>query len=79
MFVRALIIAAAVLGLWALFARDTQATRPSQPYTVRGGDTIWSIAGKRYGGDLREAVWKIQERNGVRGAVIRPGQVLLLP
>ena len=46
---------------------------------VKPGDTLWSIAAERYGGDPRGGVWKIQKRNGLRNGVIRSGQLLVLP
>ncbi|MBA3384274.1 MAG: LysM peptidoglycan-binding domain-containing protein, partial [Actinobacteria bacterium] len=48
-------------------------------YTVKAGDTLWSIASSRYGGDPRGGVWKIEQRNGVTGGTIRAGQLLVLP
>ena len=44
-----------------------------QPY-----DTLWSIASEGYS-DPREGVWEIKRRNGLAGATIVPGQVLVLP
>ena len=48
-------------------------------YVVRQGDTLWSIAASSYGGDPREGVWKLRERNHLDGTTIAPGQVLRLP
>ena len=48
-------------------------------YVITAGDTLWAIAVDRYGGDLREAVWRIQERNDLHGEPLQPGQVLVLP
>jgi nucleoid-associated protein YgaU len=48
-------------------------------YVVKQGDTLWSIAGDRYGGDLRGGVWRVQERNGLTSAALTPGTVLFLP
>ena len=79
MFVRiAIVLAVAVLG-WAALARGSDASAPERTYIVRPADTLWSIAAGRYGGDPREAVWKIEHRNGLPGATIRPGQRLVLP
>ncbi len=79
MFARMLVLVILAVGLWALFARDTQATGPVERYTVRGGDTLWSIAATHGAGDIREAIWEIRERNHLAGATITPGQTLLLP
>lgn len=79
MFGRLLLVSVTALVLWALFARDSGAGGPEQPYRVRAGDTLWSIAVARYAGDPREGVWELRERNGLRGTTIQPGQTLVLP
>ena len=48
-------------------------------YVVEPGDTLWSIAAERYGGDPREGVWRLRERNGLAGSALTPGTVLYLP
>ena len=53
--------------------------RARTPYRVQAGDTLWSIAARSYGGDPREGVWKLRERNHLAGTTIAPGQVLRLP
>jgi nucleoid-associated protein YgaU len=45
-----------------------------QPY-----DTLWTIATAHYGGDVRGAVWQIEQANNLEGTAIRPGQTLVLP
>ena len=42
-------------------------------------DTLWSIASRSYAGDVREGVWKLQQRNHLASATIRPGERLILP
>ena len=79
MFGRIAIVVLAAVFLWAVLARDTGAGPNHRYHTVRQGETLWSIAEERYGGDPREGVWKLQTRNGVDGATIVPGQRLLLP
>lgn len=79
MFARMLVLVVVAVGLWALFAHDTQATGPVERYTVRSGDTLWSIAEAHGAGDVRRAVWELRERNHLTGVTIRPGQVLLVP
>ena len=79
MFARILIVTLLVVGLWALFARDSSATGPEQAYRVQPGDTLWSIAAVRYAGDPREGVWKLERRNHLSGTNIVPGQVLHIP
>ena len=79
MFVRLLIVFALAVSGWALFARDSGAGGPEHAYRVQAGDTLWSIAASSYGGDPREGVWKLRERNHLAGTTIAPGQVLRLP
>jgi nucleoid-associated protein YgaU len=51
-----------------------------QSVVVQPGDTLWSIASEAAGtGDVRAVVDRIQELNGLRDAVLVPGQVLELP
>jgi hypothetical protein len=48
-------------------------------HRVRAGETLWTIAEANYAGDTRKAIWRIEERNGLAGADITAGMVLLLP
>ena len=64
---------------WSVFARVSVGAAPERAYVVRAGDTLWEIAASEYDGDPRRGVWLIRERNGLDGAVVRPGQRLLLP
>ena len=64
--------------LWATFARSSDASGPERRYVVQPYDTLWSIASAGYS-DPREGVWEIRQRNGLEGATIVPGQVLVLP
>ena len=78
MFGRILIVVAIGVVLWASFARSSDASGPEQRYVVQPHDTLWSIASSGYA-DPREGVWEIQQRNGLEGTVLVPGQVLVLP
>jgi len=78
MFGRLIILVALSVFLWAAFARSSDASGPERRYVVQPYDTLWSIASAGYS-DPREGVWEIKQRNGLRGATIVPGQVLLLP
>jgi nucleoid-associated protein YgaU len=79
MFARFAIVILVAVFLWAVFARDSGAGGPERFYTVRQGDTIWSIVDAHYGGDPREGVWKLQRRNELDGTTIVPGQRLVIP
>ena len=72
-------LAALVLIAWAFLARASQGAGPTVRYTVKPGDTLWSIATSRYAGDPRDAIYRIDRRNHLGGSVIVPGQTLLLP
>ena len=79
MFARLLLVSLVAVSMWALLARDSGAGGPERSYRVEPGDTLWSIAASSYGGDPREGVWKLRERNHLAGTSIDPGQQLRLP
>jgi nucleoid-associated protein YgaU len=82
MFVRIssyLVILALLLALALSLARPSQGAGAESQYVVQAGDTLWSIAATRYSGDPREAVWRIEQRNGLAGRPLQPGTVLVLP
>jgi nucleoid-associated protein YgaU len=60
-------------------ARSSSGAAPETRYIVQPGDTLWTLAAERYGGDLRKGVWRIEERNGLTSPAIRPGEVIVLP
>ena len=80
MFVRLLLIAvvATFLG-WTVLTRASDGAGRPHVYVVKRGDSLWSIAAARYGGDPRAGVWRLQESNGLVGTTIAPGQRLLVP
>ena len=75
----------AVASIVLVLAGTLRAPEPSpaageeRRYVVRPGDTLWEIAVERYEGDPREAIWRIQTRNGLESAALVPGTVLALP
>jgi hypothetical protein len=79
MFVRVLVVLVAVLVAWTVFARPSEGAGREQVYLVGPTDTLWSIASSHYAGDPREAIWRLQQRNGLEGTLLRPGQRLVLP
>ena len=78
MFGRLFIVVALSVFLWATLVRSSDASGPERRYVVQRYDTLWSIAASGYA-DPREGVWEIRRRNGLAGAIIVPGQVLVLP
>jgi nucleoid-associated protein YgaU len=79
MFVKiALIVGTAVL-LWSVIARPSEAHGDRVVYRVQAYDTLWTIASSHYGGDVRDAVYRIQRANHLHGATVHPGERLLLP
>ena len=79
MFGKILLMALLLTVLVAAVARTSSGHAPERVYVVRPADTLWSIASERYGGDPREGVWKIEQRNRLNGSLLRPGERLVLP
>jgi LysM repeat protein len=75
-----LLILLVLAGLAVGFvAHTSQGAGPERTYVVKPADTLWSIAARSYAGDIREGVWKLQRRNHLQSATLRPGQHLILP
>jgi LysM repeat protein len=79
MFVKLIGTTLAALVIWAVAAHSSNSAGKPQHYTVKPYDTLWSIATAHYGGDPRDAIYRLEERNHLAGAVVRPGQRLVLP
>ena len=79
MFGRVVIVILVAVLVWAVLARDTGAGPTPQHHTVVAGETLWSIAAARYGGDPRAGVWKLQRAHDLADPTITPGQRLHVP
>jgi nucleoid-associated protein YgaU len=80
MFVRFILVAFLVTVLaWSVLARGSEGAGAGRPYRVEPGDTLWSIAVRHYGGDPREAIWRLERENGLTGSTLVPGQVVRVP
>ena len=79
MFGKLLIVLAVAALAVGLAARSSHGAGPERSYVVRPPDTLWAIAARSYAGDVREGVWKLEQRNHLRSATLTPGQVLVLP
>jgi nucleoid-associated protein YgaU len=79
MFAKLLVVIVLAALAVGLVARTSQGAGPEQRYVVKPSDTLWSIAARTYGGDVREGVWKLEQRNHLGSATISPGQTLILP
>jgi LysM repeat protein len=79
MFARIIIIVGIAVLVWSASARSSQAHGAKQVVTVRPYDSLWSIAQRHYGGDVRDAIWRIERANHLASADVRAGQKLVLP
>jgi nucleoid-associated protein YgaU len=79
MFVRILLIVGMAVLVWSALARSSDAHGAKQVVTVHPYETLWSIAQQHYGGDVRDAIWRIEKANHLPGADVRVGQSLVLP
>jgi LysM repeat protein len=79
MFAKLLILLAGAALVVGMAARTSHGAGPERTYVVKPTDTLWSIAQRSYAGDVREGVWRLEQRNHLRGAVVIPGQRLILP
>lgn len=79
MFGRLLILLAIGAVVWAVTARTSSGAGHEQAYVVKPADTLWSIAVARYAGDPRDAIYRIERRNGLANATLVPGERLVLP
>ena len=79
MFGKLLIVLALGTLAVGIAAHASNGAGTERSYVVKPTDTLWSIAARSYGGDTREGVWRLQQRNHLHSALLRPGQKLVLP
>jgi nucleoid-associated protein YgaU len=79
MFVKIILLVGVAVLVWSASARSSQAHGPKQVVTVQRYETLWTIASAHYGGDIRGAVWRIEQANHLASADIQPGEKLVLP
>jgi LysM repeat protein len=78
----ALTLVGALLGLGgsAVKAMSDRPAKPPWSHVVAPGDTLWGLAREAAPGkDPRETVDRLIQANHLRGALISPGQKLVLP
>jgi hypothetical protein len=73
------LVLALLAALLLATARPSSGSAGEERYVVRPGDTLWELAAERYGGDPREGVWRIRERNGLRASSLQAGAIIYLP
>jgi LysM repeat protein len=69
----------ALYTVWYNFVKMHKTLKMTPALAANVTDTLWSIAARSGAGDVREAVWKLEQRNHLSSAAIRPGQKLVLP
>lgn len=75
-----LVIVFAVIGI--LCARPAISSQEPVAYTVRKGDTLWTICRSFYGDnqDVRKMIWQVQQLNNIEDpGELQPGMELWLP
>ena len=79
MFGRILILVGIAVVIWGVYARTSQAHGARQVVTVKPYETLWQIAQSHYGGNVQDAIWRIEQANHLHGADLSVGQKLVLP
>jgi LysM repeat protein len=79
MFAKALIVLLLSALAVGVVVRSSHGAGPEQTVVVKPTDTLWTIAARSYAGDVREGVWKLEQRNHLTSATIYPGEVLVVP
>lgn len=79
MFAKFIGVLLAGLVIWSIAAHASNGAGKRRIYTVKRYDTLWSIAASHYGGDPRDVIYRLEQRNGLTSTVVWPGQRLVLP
>jgi LysM repeat protein len=79
MFAKLLVVLAVAALAVGIVARTSHGAGPERTYVVKPADTLWAIAARAYGGDPREGVWELEQRNHLRSTTLVPGEKLVLP
>lgn len=79
MFAKFLILLVLTALAVGIVARTSHGAGPARTYVVKPADTLWSIAARAYGGDPRQGVWELEQRNHLRSDTLSPGEKLVLP
>jgi LysM repeat protein len=79
MFGRILMVSLVAAVAWAVLTRPSSGAGRPQVYVVKPGDTLWSIASERYGGDPRPSIYRLERRNHLHGTTLSVGERLVLP
>jgi LysM repeat protein len=79
MFAKFLILLVLTALAVGIVARTSHGAGPERTYVVKPADTLWSIAARAYGGDPRQGVWELEQRNHLRSDTLSPGEKLVLP
>ena len=67
MFARIAIMVGVAVFVWSALVRPAGSHGPKQVHVVRPYETLWSIARASYGGDTRDAIYRIQQANHLAG------------
>jgi hypothetical protein len=78
-FARCFVLAVVGLLVWSFLARPAGSHGLKHTYRVQPHDTLWAIASTYYGGDVRNAIWQIEQANHLSGTGIAPGERIVLP
>ncbi len=70
-----------ISGGFAAKASGQESARELQAVQVASGDTLWTLVEEYYlyEGDIRKAIYEVQQINALEGGIIQPGQIIYIP